>query len=255
MLDETKLLKELKKSNKELEKYLEKTGIDIDAIKEFSEDEDKFNFALLSTSIIDLRTEISGLKRKLVNDIEIATANTIASKIIEFQENFLKQVSIILDTLKLSIKETKEEVSEEIGKFKKEGFKRIEKNEEETSKLNVEIKDLKQKVERLESKIDKINTSLEKITKYEEIFDKITKTLGSDIKNIEKISHLLYKDLAETDKEVKLLDMKVTTELQELDNTIKETTKKIISKTPRSKEIEEKIIDIEARIKKLNNLK
>ncbi len=276
MVLKNKIKKELRKYNKDLDKFFKDIDIDFEKIIEISnEDNQQVDFNLLSSAIIDLRTEISGLKRKLVNDIEFNVERKINENFLNFQNNFLKIFKENNDNLKRFFNEKVLDLEENYSMLEKNIYNKIDMIYNQLEEIKNMIYENSKISEDVNNNVLKFSSLFENTKEnINVLLSEFKVNLDKDTKRINSFTENLVKNLDIINKNVKTLDYKVESNLNILntelrnaiyliedkleENPINNNSKKKYStksiKLEKINQRENKIVDIEARLKRLNSL-
>ncbi len=207
------LLKELRNSNKELEKYF--SNIDLDNISNEkisssrNNDDDFLN--VIGTGILDLRTEVSFLRKNLSNDVEAMVMKTIQNS----QQQFSKQINQVYSKLLLDLKSNFSgyisEINEEFSIMKKEFNKMVLKDELVDNSLS----NFRDEVLKLNSQISKLDKNSNK--KIEEKIDSLMKYFLEINESLTKKNIFLESNLLGVNKKL----VNVESSFKDFDNLIK----------------------------------
>jgi len=276
MVLKNKIKKELRKYNKDLDKFFKDIDIDFEKIIEISNgDNQQVDFNLLSSAIIDLRTEISGLKRKLVNDIEFNVERKINENFLNFQNNFLKIFKENNDNLKRFFNEKVLDLEENYSMLEKNIYNKIDMIYNQLEEIKNMIYENSKISEDVNNNVLKFSSLFENTKEnINVLLSEFKVNLDKDTKRINSFTENLVKNLDIINKNVKTLDYKVESNLNILntelrnaiyliedkleENQINNNSKKKYStkriKLEKINQRENKIVDIEARLKRLNSL-
>jgi len=289
-----KLIEELKHYNDELEKHI--SGVDVDLVSKSlrqstSGQENKEFQVIFSQNLIDLRTEVSLLRKNLSVDIENMVMKVVNGQQNQFTE---KMNNLFLQTtfeMKTYLSETLVSFGEEMSNIKKSYNEMTIQNSNlnsEISKLSDEISFLKSQIHtqdskssfiELQRKLDDVNNLLELNMKLVNNKDKqlssnlsILSNSFESLTNQNKLLESAVKMSQKTIPSPKLVQTVIKTpkklELKSIKQPKKEIPVKIIPKskvkvvTPEidlgleePTKVPSKILDIESRLNKLNLLK
>ena len=181
------IISEFKQLNKELEKHLGKIGTDVliekqlNSIQENDLTIDSENLTLISSSLIDIRTEMALLRKHFSNDIE----NIVLNSVKEQQQIFLKSMNSFQANLALEMKKNfsfeLKDLTSEIRELKRNHLKTQSILEEK----NIELETLKENQDFLIKLIE--NSSLVQDFEFDKLIDDIS-DLKTSIELIQKDS-------------------------------------------------------------------
>lgn len=227
MVAEKEIITDLKKYNKELEKYLPELEVDfLTSSSSFSNTSAEVddNFALLANNILDLRTEMALIRKNLSNDIE----GMVSKMIVKQQNDFMQQTTSFYNKIILDMKNNFagyiKGINSEISDMKKEFNVLSIQNlnfEKKLSSFNGEILDFK-------SLINDFN--LEIIDLKDLNIGQKLDSFGNNVKNFSKVFEgkfgsfqenliTLNKTFATFDSSLKLLDNKIKNDTKYLEDT------------------------------------
>ena len=192
MVAKKKVIEELQKYNKELEKHL--TGISISSVTDFSKSNDEIGaeyLTLFASNLSDLRTEVALLRKNISSEVEGIAINLMKQE----QKAFLTQLSTFQSRMLMDMKSSfgnyVEEISSQMVNIQKE-FNKISKDHgqfmESTASLNEFFK----------------NGDVKILLEFEKKFDKMTENFNSTMKNVDSRIHKIEVGLSllnETSKE------------------------------------------------------
>jgi len=189
MVINKKIIEEIKKSNKELDKFLDKINIDVDEVLKISHKvnkEELIDQTLLVNSIVDLRSEVSNLKRRLVTDIEVSINKTITELFTNFQKNILNQVEINNSGVKRLVLDNINDMQNEVSKLRVEFTKHISEMNKKIENLEVLVNEEESRLKNFEETLKFIEDNIKKetteIKDYRIEFKKDTEDIINDIK-------------------------------------------------------------------------
>lgn len=295
VLTNKKLIDELKRYNKDLEKHV--SGVDLElvnkSLKSNSPNSESAEFhSLFAQNLLDLRTEISLLRKNLSVDIEGMVMRVVTGQQNQFSE---KMNSLFLETtfdMKRYLNETIGKFGDEITQIKKSyndmsiqnenlsseisnltGEVTILKSKIESQDLTAQTMDLQRKLEEVDFKLDsstklifekdkQLHENLQRLFNSLDEISNFSKTLPSLISvkkpQISSINVLPPIKIQNEHKDVEIIH---SSELPSqsrkkfvLDNSSSFETKSLKTPTMTS-ELPNKILDIDARLNKLNSLK
>lgn len=285
MVLKKEILSDLKKFNKDLEKYV--GGVDFSSFskdpKFFSENKNEEYFSLLVSNLSDVRTEFALFRKNFANDIE----NMVLRAISEQQNQFSNQMNLfnsnVVNDLKNNFSQYLEEVSENISNLKKEFVKIQTQNSSFDNRIKsfdsdlIELKSLLTKLDsKLEdSNIDELGIQISKnnellsknifnIGQKIEILEKNNLKLKSQTSNInkhfdekiDKKNNLLLSHINKLNEKLNIVDnnfIQVNTKQSLLDSNVNEKLNSINSKFVDINNLKENLSEIDKKITHLEN--
>jgi len=139
MVEKKALLSDLKKYNKDLEKYLpslDSTFLNKDFLNKKSVIDDDY-YALLASNLVDIRTELALLRKNMVNDVEAMVLNSISNQENMFLNQINKFYGQIIGDLKGNFAKYINEMNEEITSLKKKIVEVSSQNKNFDNKLSM----------------------------------------------------------------------------------------------------------------------
>ncbi len=165
MVIKKEILNDLKKYNKDLEKYL--PGVDFSYLEKVDLDSEKTPneeyFGLLASNLVDLRTEFALMRKNLAVEIEGMVQRTITEQQNIFLDQANKFYGTIINDLKQNFSTYIKEINTELVKLKKEFNNFNIQNKDFSVKLdnfNNEILDLKKSIVKLDINISNNENAL-----------------------------------------------------------------------------------------------
>lgn len=211
MVQNKKLLDELKKYNGALEKHF--VNLDFDSLSQLSESSSNLSqnpefYSIVATSIMDTKTEMALLRKNLSVEIEGMTKRMIAEEQNNFKDQMNKFYGKIIFELKENLNSHVIEINSNVSELKRE-VGNFSKNNKEFSKtldnIGQEIRDFKKDLILLEELSIRNNNSNEVFSKLSNFEDKLDKLLTEITKKnifIENNSLGLNKKIAQIETKV-----------------------------------------------------
>lgn len=288
MVNKKHIIDDLKKFNEDLDKHLPKLNLDFienaDSLKNLDDDTAKY-LSLLSSNIVDLRTEMALLRKNLSGDVE----GMVLRQVSKFQQNFMNQINAFYSRAILELKESfgiyVREANLEIVKLKKdlnEAMPQIDFLSTSTKDIHSELELMSQRINsgfsnlidgnqlmEIGEKLDILKTEISNKNNYIEtnILNLNKKIIGLEDNFLDMKNQKFLREKQEDKLSLTLKTPKEDITLNLKDSKIEpaqisQKTKNNIIENKIPEKLEspivsnvEKILEIEKRIEKLNSLR